>query len=61
MPWPRTGSFGLIDNPLTDSPYIADSGPGEGGPNPPINTFLLLSGFPFLLLNGNMFELLGAV
>lgn len=60
MPWPRTGGFGLVDNPLIDSPFEENNAPDDGGV-PAINEFLLLNGFPFLLLNGNHLSLLGDV
>lgn len=60
MPWPRTGSFGLVDNPLEFSPFVENNAPGSGGGPPAFNDFLLLNGGNFLLLNGNDLTLLGA-
>jgi len=60
MPWPRTSSFGLVDNPLIYSPFEENNAPDDGGV-PAFNDFLLLSGIPFLLLNGNNLTLLGSI
>lgn len=60
MPWPRLKDFGIVENPLIYSPFEENNSPGDGGV-PAINDFLLLNGFPFLLLNGENLALLGAV
>jgi hypothetical protein len=48
MPWPRSGTYGIIDNPMVFSPYTEGNTPGEGD-------FITLF---FLLLNGNVLDLL---
>jgi hypothetical protein len=59
MPFPRTGTFGLIDNPLVVSPFVANNSVYEIVPPPTGNFFLLLGGGDFLLLGGGKLELLG--
>lgn len=49
MPWPRSGTFGISDNPMVLNPYVENNSPGEGS----------LSFALFLLLNGGLFNLLG--
>lgn len=58
MPWPRTGLFGLGENPLIESPFVT----GNDAENelPPIggDPFLLMTGDDFLLINGTNFLLM---
>lgn len=58
MPWPRVQNFGIIDNPLIDSPFVAPENIKTAEPPPPGNLFLLLNGGNFLLLNGDNLALL---
>jgi hypothetical protein len=59
MPWPRLGTFGLVDNPLIDSPFNEGSNLDFTPPTPPSgDLFLLLTGSDFLLLTGDKFLLL---
>lgn len=56
MPWPDK-DFGIKDNPITVSPYVA--GNDESSLGPTSNNFRLLDGENFMLLNGEQFDLLG--
>ena len=54
----RRLGMNLINNPLIDSPFVQqDNIDSEFSPISD-NAFLFLSGAPFLLLNGQNFELL---
>lgn len=59
MPWPRTGTFGVVENPIIESPFVENNSPGEEAPPQPGNRFLLLGGGNFLLLSGGDLLLLG--
>lgn len=58
MPYPNTGRFGIIENPLLFTPFVEDN--TEGGGEFSDNDFLLLDGEFFLLLDGTHFLLLGS-
>lgn len=55
MPWPDK-DFGIKDNPITVSPYVA--GNDESSLGPLSDAFLLLDGEHFKLLDGEQFDLL---
>ena len=57
MPWPDK-YYGIIENPLLVSPFIANN--DIEGMGPISNDFLLLDGQNFLLLDGQQFDLLGS-
>lgn len=57
MAWPNVGAFGLVNNPLIDTPFNENSETGSTPP-PSENDFLLLGGGNFLLLGGGNFLLL---
>ncbi len=57
MSWPALPAFGIVNNPLLDSPFDFNS--DEETSSPVIhNGFLLLNSSPFNLLNGNALLLL---
>lgn len=58
MSWPALPAFGIVNNPLLDSPFFTNNDEGNVTPPQPNNRFLLLSGGNFLLLNGQDFLLL---
>jgi len=57
MPWPSIVNFGIVDNPLIDSPFV-ESSEKIGMPPPAENDFLLLNGNIFGLLGGGNLLLL---
>lgn len=56
MSWPKSGTFGISDNPITDSPYTQNEFPGEGAAV--LSFFLLLNSGIFELLSGEFLLLL---
>lgn len=53
MAFPNVKNFGIVDNPLIDSPFIISDENGSGGVPPlPRNRFLLMTGASFLLMTG---------
>lgn len=49
----QTPAYGVVNNPITDSPYIQQNDVGSNVPPPPVEGFfLLLSGENFGLLSG---------
>ena len=54
MPW-ANNHFGIKDNPITVTPYFQNNDEGSEFQD---NLFLLLNGFPFMLLNGAELALL---
>jgi len=58
MSWPALPAFGIINNPLLESPFVTNNDEGTEGPPVASNRFLLLSGGDFNLLNGSQFLLL---
>ena len=52
MSWPALPAFGIVNNPLLDSPFTSNNDQGNNVPPQPSNRFLLLSGGNFLLLGG---------
>lgn len=57
MSFPNPNKFGIVDNPLIFTPFVAGNGSDSGG-GIPSDAFMLLDGTPFLLLNGEFFVLL---
>lgn len=53
MAFPNIANFGVVDNPLIDSPFVIGDEFNEFNPPPLTRRFLLLNGNPMLLLNGN--------
>lgn len=58
MSWPALPAFGIVNNPLLESPFVTNNDEGTIGPPVSSNRFLLLSGGDFLLLSGGDFLLL---
>jgi len=59
MSFPTLPKFGLVDNPLLNSPFVYNNTEGSVSPTPPgVEDFLLLSGMIFELLSGLDFLLL---
>ena len=56
MPFPRVNRFGIVENPLIETPFISDNDE-EIEPNP-VGAFLLLNGMAFGLLGGGDLTLL---
>ena len=52
MPFPSPRNFGIVDNPLVDSPFVESEQIGGGVPVPS-NRFLLSDGSSFLLSDGS--------
>lgn len=59
MSFPSIVNFGIVDNPLIDSPFEASNHEGNLFP-PAFNGFLLLNTEPMALLNGDLFLLLNS-
>jgi hypothetical protein len=57
MSFPKTGTYGVIDNPIVFSVYSVSDAPGEG--NFAMNDFLLMDGEMSLLMAGGNFLLMG--
>jgi len=57
MPWPTPAYYGVVDNPLIDSPFLSSSEIKGSAPPPPSNRFLLSDGSSFLLSDGTNFLL----
>lgn len=51
-------AYGVVDNPIIDSPYIQQFDIGFSSPPPTEDFFLLLDGTNFLLLDGENLTLL---
>ncbi len=56
MSWPKPGKFGIVENPLVQSPF--DSG-NSGDDIFVHNEFLLMDGEFFLLMDGTHLLLMG--
>lgn len=50
--------LGIVNNPLTKTPFVAHAEVFSATPPPPSDAFLLLDGDSFLLLDGDDFTLL---
>lgn len=57
MSYPNVNGFGVVNNPITESPYFENNDDGTNAF--PEDDFLLLNDSRFLLLNGGYFLLLG--
>jgi hypothetical protein len=51
-------AYGVVENPIIDSPYVASLNIGSATPPPVEDFFLLLDGSNFLLLDGENLTLL---
>ena len=58
MSWPALPDFGIVSNPLLDSPFVTNNDESTSPPPQPSNRFLLLSGGNVHLLNADDFLLL---
>lgn len=57
MSWPHLPTFGIVDNPLIDSPFVSNNDEESGGfAN---NDFLLMDGEFFNLMDGTHLLLMG--
>lgn len=56
MSFPKISSFGIIDNPLLDTPFSTNN---DGDSDFGDNLFLLMDGEHFILMDGEQFELMG--
>lgn len=57
MSWPALPAFGIVNNPLLDTPFCFNNDEGTDSPVEK-DGFLLLVSTPFLLLDGNPLLLL---
>jgi hypothetical protein len=57
MSFPLVGEFGLIDNPLIETPFASNNTPGTVTSD---QDFLLMDGEFFLLMAGGNFLLMGS-
>lgn len=57
MPFPKVGTFGIVENPLIFTPFGENNSPSGiiSG-----NNFLLMDGEFFLLMDGTHFLLMGS-
>jgi hypothetical protein len=56
MPFPRPGTFGIVENPLIFTPFSQGNSSSGGITD---NDFLLMDGEFFLLMDGTHFLLMG--
>lgn len=57
MTFPNPDNFGMLENPLTISPYFENDDEGTIAP-PPMSFFLMLAGPPMQFLDGQFWLLL---
>lgn len=57
MSLPHLPTFGIVENPLIDSPFDSNNDPESGSFG--ANLFLLMDGQHFLLMNGEQLLLMG--
>ncbi len=58
MAFPALPTFGIVDNPLIESPFVGENTTGSAFPPGFTSRFLLLSGGDMKLLSGGDFLLL---
>lgn len=56
MAYPSLPAFGIVDNPLVESPFASNNTPGTSFA---ATDFLLMDGEHFLLMDGSQFLLMG--
>lgn len=59
MSWPALPVFGLVNNPLIDSPFVYNNETGEAVPPIPQNGMLFLTNSAMLFLDGGDMQFLG--